>query len=343
MASNDSRDYPQQRSPGSTDRNCDEKNSPTQKTISAERQKYCDKVYEAAGVVYKWEKYKEGQLHLEERKKCFFVWTEGNYRRYRNTEIKLGTELLTSNELVKENVTNYIKWGAELSGTLKSILKAVGDAKIKMNDLREAACKLENCKNDSCNCTQLALFTGKNKPGCKEDPNCPPNRTPSTDRPQNCENAECNLSDLICMPKALGFDIDSVAQASSEVIGIQVFSNLGTLKQLQETLSEKAKTFESHLQLTMKTREMDLKKAQEELIKAVQESTRATIGMYARRSDFEGALSTVQYLCCPDCGCVLTNENCEPRLHECKCNICDICNDVKDTFCADEPETKVAY
>jgi hypothetical protein len=342
MAINDYKDYHQQRDPRNS--NCNENNSATQKTISAARRKYCDQLYEAAGVVSKWEKYQEGQLSLEERKKCLFVWTEDNYQRFRNTEISVGTELLTSNDLVRESVTNYMKWGTELSTTLKNMLRAVKDAKSRMSELRESACKLENCKNDSCNCTQLMLITGKSGEDCKGDP-CPPprNTNPPRDRPRECDNADDLLCDLVCMPRALSFDIDSISQATSEVIGIQVFSNLGNLDPLQKILSERSKAFEGHLLMTTQTRGNDLKKAQDELVKAVQESTKATIGMYSKRSDFESSLRTVDYLCCPDCGCVVTDKNCAPRLQECKCNICDICDDVKETFCSDNSEQRAAY
>lgn len=310
---------------------CEENDSVTQKSINTERRKYCDHLYAAAGEVSKWEKSNEGQLNLLERKTCMFNWTEDNYQRYRNTEIRVGTELMQSIDMIKENISHYIKWSNDLSTSLKNIFKAVKEAKLRMNDLRESACKLENCKNDSCNCTQVMVLTGKVPENCKGE-----SRPIQKDRPRECENADELLSDLLCMPKALGFDIDSIFKSSSEAIGIQVFSNIGTLDPLQKTLSDRSKVFENHLQMTMKTRETDLKKMQEELVKAVQETTKATAGMYNKRSDFEGILKTVEYICCPECGCVRTDKICDPRLHDCECDICDICDDVKKTFCRDD-------
>ncbi len=318
-----------QHNPGQN--NCEENDTATQKTIHAERQKYCDNLFTTAGEVGKWEKSNEGQLNLFERKKCQFIWTEGNYQRYRNTEIRIGTELIQSNNLIQENVTNYIKWGNELSMNLKNIFKAVKDAKTKMNDLREAACKLENCKNDSCNCTQLMVLTGKVPENCKGE-----SRPTQKERPKECEHVDKLLDELICMPKALSFDIDSIFKSSSEVVGIQVFSNIGTLDPLQKTLADRSKTFEGHLQTTMKSRGDDLKKMQDELVKSVQESTKATVALYNKRSDFEGLLKTVEYICCPKCDCVKTDNCCDPRLHQCECEICDICDDVQKTFCSNE-------
>ncbi len=333
MAITSSKTDPRQYDPG-TD-NCVENDSATQKAINMYRRKYCDDLYTSAGEVTKWEKSNEGTLNLYERRKCMFIWTEDNHRRFRNTELRVGTELIQSNDLVKENVTGYIKWSSELSTQLRNILKAVKDVKSKMSDLREAACKLENCKNDSCNCTQLMVLTGKVPDNCKGE-----SKQLKKERPKECENTENLLCDLICMPKALSFDIDSIVKSSSEVIGIQVFSNIGTLDQLQNTLSMRSKAFDSHLQTTIRTRETDLKKMQEELVKSVQDTTKATVGLYNKRSDFEGLFKTVDFICCPDCGCVQTGDICDPRLHQCECEICEICDDVKKTFCEDKEESR---
>jgi hypothetical protein len=322
------------------DGDCKEKDTATQRSVNTSRRKYCDKLYETAGEVSKWEKSNEGHLNLYEQKECMFVWTETNYQRYRNTQIRIGTELIQSNTLIKENVSSYIKWGTDLATGLKNISKAVKDVKAKMNDLRESAAKLENCKNDSCNCTQIMVLTGKVPENCKGE-----TKPPKKDHPKECADAEKLLCDLICMPKALGFDIDSISKSSAEAVGIQIFSNIHTLDPLQKTLSDYAKAFESHLQVTMKSRETDMKKMQEDLIKCLQETTRATVGMYNKRSDFEGIMETLNYVCCPECGCVQTGKICDPRLKDCEREICDICDEIKKTFCVsdEEPEAQKAY
>ncbi|MBA4056586.1 MAG: hypothetical protein C0490_17865, partial [Marivirga sp.] len=306
--------------------NCEENNTPTQKSINIERKKYCDELYSSAGEVIKWETNYAGQSILYERKKCLFIWTEDNYRRYRNTEICVGTELLQSNELIKENVSNYVKWGNELSAGLKNIFKAIKEAKAKMGDLREAADKLENCKNDSCNCTQVIILTGEVPKNCEGKDN------PVPVKPKECDTSSQDLTDLICMPRALGFDADYLFKASSEVVGIQVFSNIGTLEPLQKTLLEDSKAFEKHILETMKARETNLKKLQEELIKVVQETTKSAAGLYNKRSDFEGLMCTTKFICCPKCDCVGEGK-CDPRLENCKKEICEICDEVKETFC----------
>lgn len=135
------------------------------------------------------------------------------------------------------------------------------------------------------------------------------------------------------MPRALGFDADYLFKASSDVVGIQVFSNIGTLEPLQKTLSEDSKAFEKHILEAMKARETNLKKLQEELVKVVQETTKSAAALYNRRSDFEGLMCTTKFICCPKCGCVVDEGRCEPRLEKCKKEICEICEEVKETFC----------
>jgi hypothetical protein len=321
------------------DNGCVENDTATQRAINIERRKYCNKLYEAAGEVSKYEKTSDGQLSLYGRKKCMFLWTEDNYQRYRNTEIRVGTELVLSTELISKNVTNYIGWGNELSANLKRISKSVKDIKTKMNDLREAACKLENCLDDSCNSSQVIALTGEMSDKMKGETKTKSEKK----RPEECNEVKKLLDDLICMPKALTLDIDSIFKSAADVVGIQVFSNLGTLNPLQKSLSDKSGKFASHLLETSKTRENDLKKARLALVECVQESTRATFNKYNDRSDFEGALESLDFLCCPDCGCVDKDCICDPRLKECENQICAICDEVKTTFCEDNESENVKH
>lgn len=305
---------------------CEDNGTATQKSISSARKKYCDELTVLAGNVKTSETNYDGQTILYETKKCLFLWTEDNYRRYRNTEISVGIEIQQSNDNLKENVANYIKWGNDLSTKLKNITKTVKDVKIKLSDLRTAACKLEECKNDSCNCTQITILTGEEQKNCET-------KSDNENRPPECSDARDVLNDLICMPKALGFDADSIFKAASDVVGIQIFSNIGTLDALQKTLSDESKAFEKLLQDTMKLREGDMKKLQDDLIKTVQATTKSAAGLYNARSDFEGTRSTTRFICCPDCCCDVGDKNCEPRLNDCSECICKICDEVKETFC----------
>jgi hypothetical protein len=93
----------------------------------------------------------------------------------------------------------------------------------------------------------------------------------------------------------------------------------------------------------MKLRKTDVDKLQEELVNSVKTITKAAIDRNTQRATFEGYYDTTEFLCCPPCPCVPTEggennekdcrEECDPRLKDCEKQICDICNDVKTTFC----------
>lgn len=305
---------------------------PTERTIKKEKKRYCDRISVTIGEVGRWRESYRGYNRMLERKKCMFLWTEENYRRYRNTDISIGTEILMSNELIKTCITNTIKGGMDLSASLKNIFKGVKDVKAKLNDLREAACKLESCMNDSCNCTQLYVITGEMPEHCKDDANAGKQRK----RPKECEGAAENLDRLVCMPKSLSFDIDSIFKSSSEVIGIQVFSNIHTLDPLHKTFSDGARSFEKYLADIMKSREADLKRLQEDLVKTIQNATIAETEAYKKRSEYEGLQEAINFICDPSCDCVNDEGDCEKRLEDCEKEICDICKKVHVTFCKNQ-------
>lgn len=315
---------------------CEEMDLPTQRTINTQRTKYCDELIWSEGEVVKSEQNYEGLSTQYEHKKCMFIWTQTNYQIYRNMVICISPELMQTTESIKENIATYIKLNTDLSTTLKSIFKAAKEVKVKLTELRDQACKLENCVNDSCNSIQLGLLTGKAAENCKGE------TKPPTERPEACTDAEDILDELICMPKTLSFDIDSIFKSSSDVIGIQVFSNIPSLDSLQKNFSDLAKEFDKQVQETSKLREGDLKKLQEDIIKTVYETSKSAISRLKKRSDFEGLRQTLDYICCAECGCIEGNGNGEPRLKKCECDLCYICDEVKNTFCqqceVEEPE-----
>ena len=304
---------------------CKEERTPTDKCINIERRKYCSQYYTAAGEVKKWQVSYKQKAKIYNQKKCRFVRTEKNYRIHRNLKITLGTKLVQSSTVLKENVTQYIQRNSELSTTLKDLLAEVKSLKSKMCDLRDQACKLENCINDSCNSSQWQVIIGKNRDETK------------TEYPQECHDVEGKFRELICWPKSLSFDIDSIFKSSAEVIGIQVFSNMASLESLQQTLSTCTTNFHTHLQQVVSARETDMKTLQEELVTAVNDTTTARVTRYNVRSDFEGLHNALYFMCCPDCDCVQEDCKCEPRLKVCEDKICEICKNVKDCFCCEEP------
>jgi hypothetical protein len=78
---------------------------------------------------------------------------------------------------------------------------------------------------------------------------------------------------------------------------------------------------------------------QDDFVKSVTDFAKSKATLYSKRSIFDGIFETVDFFCCPDCGCVEKDHKCEERLQTCKEEICKICDEVKDTFCECSPST----
>jgi len=323
--------HPKPPQPPRGDDKCKENDTATQKLINTERKLYCKELDVAAGSVYQWEENHEGWKEIKQKKKCLFIWTEKNYEVFRNLQIKTGTSLLQFNESIKDATGNFLKANKALSDGLKDVLKKVKDTKDKIYQLKKQAGDLKDCVNNSCNCNQWGVLTGERTKDCGGTNDDSP-------RPPECADIQDKFHKLFCIPNALVKDADNLVKAAADVIGIQVFSNIGTLENLQKSLYESTKAFDKHLTDTVKKDQEELKNYQGELIKAVQEFSKSKAMLYSKRSEFEGLFETSEFFCCPDCGCINKNHDCEPRLEKCKENICEICDQVKDTFCS-EPGT----
>ncbi len=319
---------------------CQDKDNPTQQSINIIRTQWCNLLYESKGKVTQQETKFIGEKEVFNEKKCMFIHTEENYRRYRNLEIIAGTELLQTNELIKANVAKLKDWNKSLNATLVTLVKQIKDEKSKFTDLKYAACKLKDSYDDKCNAAQKKALTGKTSERCDEEPKPPV---------EPCKDAEQQIDDLICLPGGLKSDIDSILQSAADVVGIQIFSNVDSLEPLQKDLSDKSMKFEKNISDIMKMRKGELDKLQDDLVSSVKSITQAAMGRNNARGEFEGYYDAVDFLCCPDCECVQENppENtqdsqddcydCPPRLKDCEERICEICDEVKTTFCCSEP------
>jgi hypothetical protein len=324
-------------------KDCKDMENATQLSIDTNRKVLCDLLYDSKGLVAKAETKFDGENGLYKEKRCIFIRTEDTYQRYRNFDITAGTELLQTNETVKTNVSQLKEWNKSLNTALTGLFNKIKDSKGKFADLKDAAYKLDNAYNEQCNAAQRKALTGKTSEDC-DDPQKPS---------EPCSDASCQFDELICMPKGLYEDVVSIYKASSDIIGIQIFSNIDTLDQMQKDLSDKSISFEKHINDTMKLHKADVDKLQEELVSSVKSITKAAMERNGQRANFEGYYDATDFLCCPSCDCVTTdggenqqrgNQNncddgCEPRLKDCEKEICRICDEVKETFCCNTDDT----
>jgi hypothetical protein len=328
--------YPPHHDPPKKDDDCKcvEKDTATQKAINLERQTYCPDLTTTSGDVSKWEENYYGQKELERLRKCLFIWTEYNYQVIRNYEITTGTSLIQFNESIKDSTAGFLKANKTLADGLKDVVKKLKNLRDQVKSLAAAADDLKRCTNDACNAGQWGLLTGdwsKCKGGEPKNPTNPP--------PQ-CENMEDKFNKLHCIVvDGLSMDVDTLLKASVDVVGIQVFTNIATLDPIQKALYENAKAFDKQLQDMMKKDQDEVKKAQDDLVKSEQDLAKSKATLYIKRTEFSSAFETAKFFCCPRCKCVV-EVDCAERLHNCKEEICEICDEVKETFCGCDDDDK---
>jgi len=321
------------------------KNRPTRKTIIRERAKICDLLYESVGIVGQSKERIDRETEIYHHRKCLYVRTEANYQRYRNFDVFVSTQLNTFNDTVKNNVGVYNKTYKDLNETLKNIAKGIKDLKTKVTDLKDAGAKLYNCFNDDCNKTQRRALTG-HAHGCE-------------DTKPGCPGSDDIIRELIYIPVGLMQDADILFKSAYEVVGIQTFTNPESLDGLQKNLETSLKKLTGKVTETSKTREGDLKKQQDEMVKSVLEVEKAGLDLNFNRSNFEGYKDAAEFLCKQPCRCgddpvkvekhkkdreKYQNAGPEilltlPILELCQQDICDICKIIDNSFCCEPEET----
>jgi hypothetical protein len=323
---------------------CEDKDNATQTSINTVRNTYCTTLYATKGEVSKQETKYTGESEMLGLRKEIFMNTEDNYRRYRDFDICTGSEILQANDSLKGNISKLKEWNKTLNTLVTTIAKQAKDLKTKFNDLQDAACQLDRAYDDSCYQSQRKALTGTTKDNCG-DP---------TTVIDACKTADTDFKTLICVAKkALPQDADSIFKVSSDVVGIQLFSNVDALEQLQKDLATKAASFEKQISDTMKTRKGEVDKLQDELTLSVKTRTQAYLDRNWQRALFEGYKDTTQFLCCPDCETLCPkptdqnkqqqpnqgncNDDCMPHLKHYENCVCEICKTVQKTFCCNDP------
>ena len=320
----------------------------TKRTIKQIKDTYCQNLSVLTGELSQSEVTYEGYVRAYHRKKCSFIKTEKNYSIVRNLELKAGIELVQSSEEIKKNVASYVKMNDDLVKALKDVLAGARESKAKFGELRDAASKLDAARKDSCNASQMIIL------GCKSGEECGDKKDNDQNdkKPDACDNVCEILDHLVEVPETLAKDIDIIFTSAAEILGIQSFSNIKTLDKFQQDLSAAAKAFDDVVADRMKAGATATTKAQEELTAAIKTLATAGHALYNKRNEIETDDDTKDFLCHHDCDCIKdcgcddddndrhddndNDRNKKDRFKKCKCEICDICKEVKDIYCEDE-------
>lgn len=314
------------------DDNDNEKKVPVDITLDSIIAQDCSKLTTMIGDLTQAEENQRGLKRIFHSSKCGFIATEYNYQVYRNLELSVGVELVQATSIIKQNVANDITLAASLAAALKNIVAAAKDAKKKFSDLRKAACDLNICLHDKCNCSQMLVLTGTPPQGCDD-------RGKRPEQPA-CPDAQEILDDLVEMPSIFLHDSDIILSAAADVSGIQTFTNIGSLDSLQQGLSTAVTAFDSLVQAKMMQGATDLTQSQKDLTAAINNLTQSEYALYNKRDEIDAENETIQYLCDHECICIREytedDEEDRGRLRDCKHEICEICTRIDDNFCRHE-------
>ncbi|HEY4967435.1 MAG TPA: hypothetical protein VII28_13615 [Puia sp.] len=304
---------------------CHDSDTPTKKTIWTRKNAYCLTLKSNVGVLRQCEETKAGNKKTYEHKNCRFVKTEKYYRLFRNLELQYGVELIRASGDIENNIKALVTDNKTLADALTDLLATIKTAKSAFGDLRDSACKLDACSKDSCNRSQMAILTGQKLEDCDDKHKPDPGK-----RPPDCEHAGSILHQLIHEPPSLSKEIDIILNASADVIGIQTFSNIGSLStQFFPSVKASAKAFDDFIQDRMNKGNADLTTAQAALAQAIKDLTDSEFALFTARISVNSIKGLKEFLCHHKCECICEGDK---RLDKCKCEICEICQEVAKIY-----------
>ena len=331
---------------------CQDADTPTRKTIRSKKNDYCVVLKTNLGNLRQSEETRVGAKIAWEHRRCRFVRTEDNYRRFRNIELQYGVELVKAVGDIENNIKGLATDNTTLGTALTDLVKLLKAAKASFGDLRDSGCKLDACMKDSCNRSQVAILTGKKIEDCDDKHKHPePGK-----RPHDCEDVIEIIKELIHEPACLSKEIDVILVAASDVTGIQTFANIGALTAtFLPSLKATAAAFDGFIQDRTTAGATALTTAQTNLTQSVKDLTDAEFSLFNARISIDSIKGLKDFLCNPKCQCVSEDDDKRDdrdgrrdekhgdkddcgcgcggkRLEKCKCEICEICQEVASIY-----------
>jgi hypothetical protein len=337
--------YPQQAPPREPEKKkcCEDSDLPTKKTIRASKNNYCLTLKTDLGVLRAAEEQRRGFKIIYEHRKCRFVKTEKNYQRFRNLELGYGVELIRAVTDIETNIKALATDNTTLAGALGDLVKLLKTAKSAFGDLRDSGCKLDACMKDSCNRSQVAVLTGRKIEDCDDKHKHPeqPHK-----RPHDCEGVIEIIEELIHEPGCFSKEIDVILVAAADVTGIQTFANINALTTtFLPSLKATAQAFDAFVQDRMTNGATALTTAQTNLTQSIKDLTDAEFAVFNARIAVDSIKGLKDFLCHHKCTCICDDPKKEhekgdcgckcggdKRLEKCKCEICEICQEVAKIY-----------
>ncbi len=277
----------------------EERISPTEETINqcVEDLKEKKSVHHAEAAAA-W-KAVELKKEVEQYKTCCLVKSREIMDLYINLDLCYVAQGHRKTVLIKSEIQKLCEKEKSMEQKLKDAVKGIKEVKMKLNDVVDEACKLDRCVKEEKRCKQglHEYFSNKGNGEWK-------------DLISHIEEHAVTCFNKACW----AFD------AGVDVIGIQTFVDMDSLKTMAADLEVKMTAVQSDVKSVATKAEEEWKKSLQELLEIKGELVTGKIEKCRAVNSREGIEDTIDFLCSPE-AC----DNFELTLEE-------ICRKVKDNF-----------
>ena len=282
--------------------------SPTQEVIDKCKDILCDDI-----IALKAEKdasiiKRTAREEVEQYKICCFVKAQQAFHTYTSLDLLVATKAKKTVEVLGGNVKKYIEIDNGLAKILSETVKSIKEVKKKLAEVADEACKLDRCVEEEQRCNpdlKKALENGV--PRIKEAIRI------IRDSSKNC------------------YDLSSRAfDAGVEIVGVQSFTNLESLKKMSDELTLSVSKFKIDIDLNTKKAYEDMTKCKEEYVTVVQELEQLDFDRCTAEVQFKAVKASRDFICDPHC------ERCDDDGR----GLQELCRKVKKNFDDDSQEVE---
>jgi hypothetical protein len=236
---------------------------------------------------------------VEDYKTCCLIKSREIWDLYANLDLCYVVSSRKRTILLNEDIKAHCTKEIALEQKLKDAVKCIKEVKTRLNDVVDEACKIERCIKEEKRCKKGLHELIKEK-----------------------DNEWLKLLDHIEKTSIHCFNIACKAfDAGVDIVGIQTFVDLDSLKTLGTDLSVKMDTLKTDITANTKKAEEEWKKAFTELTTVKEELVSGEFAKCHSRNAKEGIEKTLDFLCNPH-GCDEIKDT----------EIDEICRKVKENF-----------
>lgn len=198
----------------------------------------------------------KGKINNQEYKLCKLIKAKDIHKEYFGIKNTISTTFFKQVCLIDENVDAILTKTEAVNAALNSSLDAIKNAKSKLWEVREAACKLDGARNDSCNSEQLSALS----------------KIPAD---QNGLKGIARFQALVDKIKEDAFklydSVDDVFEKGVKVAGIQAYMNTASIKEFTTALKTDAEAFSEDVIANLAYSDELIDTAQEAFTEGLQE------------------------------------------------------------------------